>query len=225
VTLTLANRYKTRWTFIALLALAAAAIAISFLIADGAGNRVDAQEQQLRCDDDEFGLLCLRKDSGGTPGTFRFEIERDDVNPTIVLPCGILGSAKENESDFTEVLSGGSQIAIPFDCSIRVTEVPQSGWDLRDIRCDYDNEIYEVRYERNSVLIEANPGSLDGDINARFGITCTFVNQAQRSQLNLGGLFAGQPTALPTAPAPAAVAPAAQAPSISPPRTGDAGLK
>ena len=24
-----------------------------------------------------FGLLCLRKDSGGTPGTFRFEIERD----------------------------------------------------------------------------------------------------------------------------------------------------
>ena len=38
----------------------------------------------------------------------------------------------------------------------------------------------------------------------------------------LSGLFTGQPTPLPTAPA--AVAPAATAPTISPPRTGDAGL-
>jgi hypothetical protein len=38
----------------------------------------------------------------------------------------------------------------------------------------------------------------------------------------LSGLFAGQPTPLPTAPS--AVAPAATAPTISPPRTGDAGL-
>jgi hypothetical protein len=38
----------------------------------------------------------------------------------------------------------------------------------------------------------------------------------------LSGLFAGQPTPLPTAPA--AVAPAATSPVITPPRTGDAGL-
>ena len=216
------NHRKKFWTLAALATIAATAVATSFLFAGGANHPAEAQE--FRCDDDNFGLLCLRKDSGGTPGTFRFEIERDDVNPTIVLPCGILDLAEENDSDFTEVLSGGSQVAVPFRCSIRVTEIPQSGWDLRDIRCDYDNNVYEVRYESNTVFIVANPSGLDeSDID--YGITCTFYNQAQRSQLNLGGLFAGQPTALPTAPAPAAVAPAAQAPSIAPPRTGDAGLK
>ena len=219
-TLSRRNRF---WTFAALVAIAATAIAASFMFADGANNPVNAQEQQLRCDDDEFGLLCLRKDTGGTPGTFLFEIERDDVLPSV--PCGILGSTEESESDFTEVVSGGEQIAIPFGCSIQVREVPQSGWELRDIRCDYDNEIYEVRYLSNGVLIESNPISFDEDTETQYGITCTFVNQAQRSQLNLGGLFAGQPTALPTAPAPAAVVPAAPAPSISPPRTGDAGLQ
>ena len=39
----------------------------------------------------------------------------------------------------------------------------------------------------------------------------------------LSGLFAGQPTALPTAPAPAAVAPSQT--TIRPPSTGDAGLR
>jgi hypothetical protein len=39
----------------------------------------------------------------------------------------------------------------------------------------------------------------------------------------LSGLFAGQPTPLPTA-RPSVSAPAATAPAISPPRTGDAGL-
>jgi len=57
-------------------------------------------------------------------------------------------------------------------------------------------------------------------------IDCPRPTPAPRQQPNIGaglsGLFAGQPTPLPTAPS--AVAPAANAPSISPPRTGDAGL-
>ena len=48
------------------------------------------------------------------------------------------------------------------------------------------------------------------------------VQQRPNIGAGLSGLFAGQPTALPTAPAPAAVAPST---TIRPPSTGDAGLK
>jgi len=48
------------------------------------------------------------------------------------------------------------------------------------------------------------------------------VQQRPNIGAGLSGLFAGQPTALPTAPAPAAVAPSQ---TIRPPSTGDAGLR
>ncbi len=57
-------------------------------------------------------------------------------------------------------------------------------------------------------------------------VTKTWVEQPQRPPsigAGLSGLFQGQPTALPTAPAPAAVAPAST--TIRPPSTGEAGLK
>jgi hypothetical protein len=86
------------------------------------------------------------------------------------------------------------------------------------------------------LLVELSPnGDLEvvGDLGGSFA-GLTFVGACNRADqreerprppnigAGLSGLFAGQPTPLPTAPS--AVAPAATAPVITPPRTGDAGL-
>ncbi len=190
-----------------------------------AGGQEKASAQIPGCDDDLFGVLCLRKDAPSRV-PFIFDIERDEQRFTAEeIPCI---SPAENGSESTEVLRGGDEVAIYFGCGIRVLERQEPGWDLVDINCDYVEDYYEVRREGDGLLILLDRGSQDsvGPIGQRRDIECTFVNRPERPNLGggLGGLFAGQPTPLPTA-RPAAVAPAATAPSISPPRTGDAGLK
>ena len=67
-------------------------------------------------------------------------------------------------------------------------------------------------------MAEVDPGCV--------GATKEWFLEPSRPNIGAGlsGLFAGQPTALPTAPAPAAVAPASN-PTIRPPSTGDAALR
>jgi hypothetical protein len=71
------------------------------------------------------------------------------------------------------------------------------------------------------------PGEIEGTVDVTAEASVRYVTMVEeRRPPNIGaglsGLFAGQPTPLPTAPG--AVAPAATAPTISPPRTGDGGL-
>ena len=68
------------------------------------------------------------------------------------------------------------------------------------------------------------PGEQPGTVDVTAEASVLYVAQVRRPNIGAGlsGLFAGQPTPLPTAPG--AVAPAATAPTISPPRTGDGGL-
>ena len=221
------NRRHIPWILGAALAIAGIA-AFTALFAPGSSSTpANAQEQDLRCDPDKFGLLCLRKDTGGTPGTFVFDLERDlrPVPRSQDVSCEF-GTTSE-EADETEVLQAGEEIGLIFGCEIRVTERPQAGWELVRIDCDYNPLYYDVRTEGRTLIILLDQGSFDSvNNNGRHDIGCTFVNREVRPNLGagLGGLFAGQPTPLPTA-RPAAVAPAATAPSISPPRTGDAGLR
>ena len=205
--------------------LVAGVAAASALVATGGGTE-KANAQIAGCDSDIFGLLCLRKDAPSrTP--FTFDLVRDDLPRISVeeLPCI---NPTNHETEFSEVLRGGEQIAIEFGCGIIVRERQEPGWDLIDIVCDYVEDYYDVRREGDGIMILRDRSSEDSVFqpNGRRDIECTFVNREERPNLGagLGGLFAGQPTPLPTA-RPAAVAPAATAPSISPPRTGDAGLK
>ncbi len=198
--------------------------AASALVLPGGGTE-RANAQIAGCDDDIFGLLCLRKDAPSrTP--FTFDIQRDEGPRFTVeeLPCI---NPVSDDGEFTEVLGGGEEVAIEFGCGIRVIERQEPGWDLVDIVCDYFEGYFVVRRETNGIMILRDRSSEDSDSNgSRNDIRCTFVNREERPNLGAGlsGLFAGQPTPLPTA-RPAAVAPAATAPSISPPRTGEAGLK
>jgi hypothetical protein len=221
------NAFRTRRRRAVLtfgIGLVAVALGATMGLFSGAKGDV-ASAQELSCRTDSIGVLCLRKDTGGQSGSFLFEIEIEESSlPTVAVPCLLPGSAVETE--FNEVLGGGDEVAIYFGCAIRVTEVPQQGWQLVDIDCDFNNTFYDVRREGSSIVILLDQGSLDSQGNGNNSVECTFVNRRiDERPLNLGGLFAGQPTPLPTAPPPAAVAPAATSPVISPPRTGDAGLR
>jgi hypothetical protein len=198
--------------------------AASALVLPGGGTE-RANAQIAGCDSDIFGLLCLRKDAPSrTP--FTFDLVRDDLPRISVeeFPCI---NPTDHETEFSEVLRGGDEVAIEFGCGIIVRERQEPGWDLVDIVCDYEDEYYDVRPEPDGIMILIDRSMQDSvNTGGRNDIECTFVNREERPNLGAGlsGLFAGQPTPLPTA-RPAAVAPAATAPSISPPRTGEAGLK
>jgi len=216
-----------RRTLFMLGAMIVAGLAAVTALVVPAGDDQKASAQVNGCDPDIFGLLCLRKDAPSrTP--FTFDIERDE-GPRFTVEEIACVDTVDNEGEFTEVVRGGDQIAIGFDCGIRVRERQEPGWDLVDIVCDYVDDYYEVRREGDGIMILRDRTSEDSAVQMglRRDIRCTFVNREEpRGGLGagLGGLFAGQPTPLPTA-RPAAAAPAATAPSISPPRTGDAGLK
>jgi len=84
-----------------------------------------------------------------------------------------------------------------------------------------EEEFYEAIVDFSNDQFGTDFDSLE-DIFCRT-VTKTWVEERRPSiGAGLSGLFAGQPTALPTAPAPAAVAPST---TIRPPSTGDAGLK
>jgi len=180
------------------------------LIQGGATPVVEAQESGCR----GYNVCITKQTIPDSNVNFPFIIDIENLTDSSVEPK--VDGAYINQPT-TVYLSDGDSVGIQFRGEARVTEVPVQGWELVDIRCEGNGE-YGWRVEGNTLEIYYAFGTEGAYLN------CTFVNQ-RTQPLNLGGLFAGQPTPLPTA-RPAAVAPAATAPTtISPPRTGDGGLK
>ena len=120
--------------------------------------------------------------------------------------------------------------------TVTVTEEALEGWDFDGFECTYQGVLSNSGIRTITVY-------RDPQVTATVSASCTFHNDIQEPEPTpepspeptprierqpnlgggLGGLFAGQPTPLPTAPA--AVAPAATSPAITPPRTGDAGIR
>lgn len=191
-----------------------AAIAIG-AVAFASGSNPKAHAQSIEgCR--EYSV-CITKQTIGGNGDFDFRaiVDENDYPQICLTPGDVyeIGSA---------ILSDGESFGILIKCAVRIVEQPQPGWRLVDIDCDYDREVWDISPIANGILIVRNASSED---SVSYEINCTFVNSRieERQPLNLGGLFSGQPTPLPTAPS--AVAPAATAPVITPPRTGDAGLR
>jgi hypothetical protein len=158
--------------------------------------------------------VCIEKQTTTVSNVeFPFIVEIEEVAHDSV-PSQVNGAIINGSG--TYYLADGEKLGIEFCGEARVTEVPVPGWQLIDIDCEGTLDFgYEIR--GNSVEIYY----LIGDEGSY--LHCMFVNREVKQPLNLGGLFAGQPTPLPTAPS--AVAPAATAPVITPPRTGEAGIK
>ena len=179
------------------------------LMQGGATPVAEAQESGCR----GYNVCITKQTIPDSDVNFPFIIDIENLTDSSVEPR--VDGAYINQPT-TVYLSDGDSVGIQFRGEARVTEVPVQGWELVDIRCDGTSD-FGWRREGNSIEIYYLVGGPQSFLN------CTCVNQ-RTQPLNLGGLFAGQPTPLPTA-RPAAAAPAATAPSISPPRTGDAGLK
>lgn len=193
----------------ALFALGAMALAVA-LIPSPSAREAEAQEQY----DCRGYAICISKATlPASNVAFPFIIDIEEVKYDS-LPT-VDGATVSGPT--TVFLSDGDEVGIELYGRALITEVPVQGWELIDIDCEGTSD-YGWRTSGNSLEIFYTIGEPESFLN------CTFVNQ-RTQPLNLGGLFAGQPTPLPTA-RPAAVAPAATAPTtISPPRTGDAGLK
>ena len=202
------------------MALAATALTIGIggsVLSGGTQQTANAQPVEPCADEQRFNL-CVTKETSGGDADFRFEYRADHEDDSQGM-CVIAGVTEEVEDSFS--LSDGESEGVSFGCTLRIVEVPQPGWQLVDISCRFNNEVWDVRRINSGLLIVSNPSNAD---SVSTGIGCTFFNRrVEERPLNLGGLFSGQPTPLPTAPA--AVAPAATAPVITPPRTGDAGLQ
>jgi len=178
----------------------------------------------------QFGSwICVEKDAEGPDaGSTFFEF---DIN-------------NNGFADF-DLRDGNDPQSVAFGAccnnpgsSVTIVELPESGWVLDDIGC--------TSVPGFSLVINVNTRSATVTWNTDLlgVVLCTFYNVQEEeptpeptqrpdptpratTQPNLGGglggLFAGQPTALPTARP--ATAPAATAPAITPPRTGDGGIK
>ena len=120
-------------------------------------------------------------------------------------------------------LTPGSTILLfPMPGSYEIQETVPDGWDLVDADCTGPG------------TFSLSGSTLSLSLTSPGEVHCTFSNRERgletpapnRRPPNIGaglsGLFAGQPTPLPTT-VPAVVAPAAPAP-IRPPNTGDGGL-
>ena len=178
----------------------------------------------------QFGSwICVIKDATGPDAdttTFDF-----DVNG------GPTGDFDLQDGDIPASVGFGACCNNPGS-SVTITELAEPGWELDDIGC--------TTVPGFSLVINLNTRSATVTWNTDLlgQVVCTFFNIQEEqptpeptlqpdptaratTQPNLGGglggLFAGQPTALPTARP--ATAPAATAPAITPPRTGDAGLR
>ncbi len=173
----------------------------------------EAEAQEYTCV--QYRICIEKRTTSGSNVEFPFVIDIDQVSTDSAPTVG--GATISGPG--TVYLSNGEEVGLEFRGSATVTELPVPGWRLVDIDCDYSGD-FGVTRSGNTIEIYYVIGTDQSFLN------CTFINEEVRQQpLNLGGLFAGQPTPLPTA-RPAAVAPAATAPTtISPPRTGDAGLR
>jgi hypothetical protein len=143
----------------------------------------------------------------------------------IIITKEIVSGPRDTVFDFTGgyepfSLGDGESYYILSAPGVRqVTEVLPPTWQQTGFDCEGGT------ITRSGTTATFNPSA--GDF-----LRCTVSNAFRdpRSQnrevpnigAGLSGLFNGQPTPLPTAPA--AVAPAATSPVITPPRTGDGGL-
>jgi hypothetical protein len=83
-----------------------------------------------------------------------------------------------------------------------------------------EEEFFEILVEIINDVVGTDYDSIEDAFCQ--SVTKTWVDRAPNIGAGLSGLFQGQPTALPTAPAPVATAPNQ---GIRPPNTGDGGLK
>ena len=202
------------WLTKSFVAVAAVALTIGVIATTGRGAPdAHAEPQEDSCV--QYRVCIEKRTIPGSNVEFPFIIEIESVTTDIVqteVNGAIIG---ESASVY---LSDGEEVGIAFRGEAKITEVPVPGWRLVDIDCEGTSD-YGYEISGNTVEIYYAIGTSESFIR------CVFTNQEVRQPLNLGGLFSGQPTPLPTAPPPAAVAPATRSQVISPPRTGDAGLR
>jgi len=178
---------------------------VNFIIVSGPNAGLNSDEdgvcEPLSCDiPDENDQVGWTYQSNGVAGTDEIEV---CVNPFGDIP------------EIPDLQFGGGGVST-------AQEIPEEFEELAEILTNVLNETLGTDHEFfveffcqtvEKTWIENTP-------------TPQPQNTAAPSRPNIGaglsGLFAGQPTALPTAPAPAAVAPSA---TIRPPSTGDAGLR
>ena len=203
------------WLTRSFVAVAAAALTVAGVLATTGRGAPEAQAQSQENSCAQYRVCIEKQTIPGSNVEFPFIIQIESVTDSSVQTE--VNGALVDEST-TVSLSDGEEIGIAFRGEARITEVPVPGWRLVDIKCEGTSD-YGYEISGNTVEIYYAIGTRESFIR------CIFINQEVRQPLNLGGLFAGQPTPLPTAPPPAAVAPAAPSQVISPPRTGDAGLR
>jgi hypothetical protein len=204
-------RKKIASTVAALAGLAALAITL----APGPAAPVRTAEAQSQESCRGYRICIEKRTIPGSNVAFPFVIDIEQIDTK--SEDSEVGEAIISQPS-TVYLSDGEEIGVEFYGEATITELPVPGWQLVDIDCEGTSE-FDVEIHGSTLEIYYLVGTEQSILH------CTFVNQRiEQPQLNLGGLFAGQPTPLPTAPAPAAVTPA-PAQGISPPRTGDGGLK
>jgi hypothetical protein len=170
------------------------------------GGSTAANAQEIPYCDSNFSVAKIAPGAGSIQ--FRFEAEYEQVQQSEVQAAATLSESIAQGECF-----GFSPLVLGGTATIR--EVPAQGWRLVNVECRTSSTVRRIS---NGVVLEAPSDEYVSGV-------CIFYNARveERQPLNLGGLFSGQPTPLPTAPS--AVAPAATSPVISPPRTGDGGLR
>jgi hypothetical protein len=173
------------------------------------GGGTAATAQVPGCSE-EYRLCVTKMTLQGTNQEFPFEVtyeqEPDSVNQAAL------------DQD-TYYLGSGESIGLyPYGVTT-IQEQLIPGWELVDVHCEGSGE-FDFTYHGTGVTVSYFQGELQSVLNCVW--TNRQVQEQQRPNLNLGGLFADKPNIPQQGPAPSAVA---GAPVISPPNTGDGGLK
>jgi len=181
-----------------------------------AGQAGNSAIGHLSCNDTD---ACQQNE--GTIGVCE---ENDDIFACVIIRKTVVSGPLHVAFDFTgsfdpfELMDGEAQYVLSSAGTRDVEELPPTGWEVT-IECE--GSPYTAQGSTVTLQLVAGPLT-----------ECTFFNrfvpEAENNRppnigAGLSGLFAGQPTPLPSA-RPATTAPAAVAPTISPPRTGDGGL-
>jgi hypothetical protein len=165
----------------------------------------------------------------GCSEEYRLCITKETLQPTnIDFPFAITYEQEpdsESVSDLdqeTYYLGSGESLGLyPYGVTT-IQELSVPGWVLVDVDCE-GSDAYNVTYHERGITVSYFTGAESSFLNCVW--TNRQVQQEQRPNLNLGGLFADKPNIPPQGPAPGAPSAVAGAPVISPPNTGDGGLK